>query len=613
VSKRTIAPARKISGLVEVPGDKSISHRYALLAALAHGRSEIAGYAAAADCQSTLGCLERLGVGIERSGGANGGSVAITGAGLGGLRHSRRALDAENSGTTMRLLTGILAGQSFDSTLTGDGSLRKRPMRRVIEPLTQMGAHIAGRDGNFAPLEIHGSKLQAIHYTLPVASAQVKSAVLLAGLFAEGETAVEEPVRTRDHTEVALGEFGAARCGAPGSTVFDHGPQATRAAPPRGSGGSLFRRIFSGRGTGASGFRPAIVHNVGLNPTRTAVLDVLSGWGAEAQNRLPARRIRRVGWRREPCSIRRLRVACSRAPVVAQLIDELPMLAALGPYTERGVEIRDASRAAPQGKRSHCGAGGEICDDMGAHVEERPDGLRVEGKAGGPFARRRNRSRGRSPHGHGLRDRGAGRQRSLCDSRRRVRGHLLPRFFLGFGPYRRALAAWLRLAQVGVDVALCCFLDTPCFCGYAPERMRRQSFRRLLLARLVVAALAALAYTSRHRIHLADFTWRNFRACAEPGEHLVPAALADCVYASYLIRALRWRHFSSCFGEVPGLPTCSAGPSWGSRPFLFWAGRANPFVRCFWRARAACRFPVCSASGCSSGSSISRPASFWPA
>jgi 3-phosphoshikimate 1-carboxyvinyltransferase len=168
---------------MEVPGDKSISHRSAILAALAQGRSEISHYSAAADCQSTLDCLAGLGVGVEKIGRNGGAQVAITGSGVDGLQASRRPLDAGNSGTTMRLLAGILAGQRFDSTLTGDSSLRQRPMRRVIEPLERMGARIQARQANFAPLDITGTALKPIRYTLPVASAQVKSAVLLAGLF----------------------------------------------------------------------------------------------------------------------------------------------------------------------------------------------------------------------------------------------------------------------------------------------------------------------------------------------------------------------------------------------------------------------------------------------
>src|SRR3974390_969751 len=200
-----IHPIHSISGPLELPGDKSISHRYAMLAALADGTSELRNFAAAQDCHSTLGCMKSLGAGVK----VEGATVKITGHGLHGLKSSWRALDAENSGTTIRLLSGILCGQDFTTKITGDASLQKRPMKRVVTPLRQMGADIRAKDDNFPPLEIHGGKLKAIHYEMPMASAQVKSAVLLAGLYADGETRVTEPATTRDHTEVALSEFGA--------------------------------------------------------------------------------------------------------------------------------------------------------------------------------------------------------------------------------------------------------------------------------------------------------------------------------------------------------------------------------------------------------------------
>src|SRR5208282_1048888 len=220
MATKLIAPGRAVCGGIVVPGDKSISHRLAILAGLAEGASEIYNYSPAADCASTLGCLKRLGMKIEtgeREGKSRSRSstdrscptLRIRGAGLRAWQKPPRTLDAENSGTTMRLLTGALAGQKFASRLDGDGSLRRRPMRRVIEPLERMGAQIRARDGGFAPLEISGASLRPIEYTLPVASAQLKSAILLAGLFATGTTAVVEPVRTRDHTEIALAEFGA--------------------------------------------------------------------------------------------------------------------------------------------------------------------------------------------------------------------------------------------------------------------------------------------------------------------------------------------------------------------------------------------------------------------
>jgi len=379
VTKQNIEPGHSINGTIEVPGDKSISHRYAILAALARGRSEISHYSAAADCQSTLDCLARLGVKVEKSGGNGASDVKISGKGIDGLRASRRSLDAGNSGTTMRLLTGVLAGQKFDSTLTGDSSLRKRPMRRVIDPLERMGADIQAREANFAPIKIKGSALQPIRYTLPVPSAQVKSAILLAGLFAEGETSVEEPVCTRDHTEVALQGFGA--------DVRKVGRVVSVSGRPRLDArqimvpGDLSSAVFF---LGAALILPGsnvIIHNVGLNPTRSAVLDVLGGWGA------PVSIIALRGESGEligDISVRHadLSGGTLSGELIAQLIDELPMLAALGPYTEQGVEIRDAAELRVK-ESDRIAVLAENLRRMGAQVEERPDGLRIEGRRAG--------------------------------------------------------------------------------------------------------------------------------------------------------------------------------------------------------------------------------------
>ena len=269
-----IRPARTISGSLEVPGDKSISHRYAMLASLAEGASEITRFSAAADCRSTLDCFSQLGVKID----IQGDRVRIAGLGLEGLRRPRATLDAGNSGTTMRLLAGILAGQEFRSTLEGDASLRSRPMRRVMEPLMKMGARIHVREGGFAPLKIEGTRLSSIDYTPPVASAQVKSAVLLAGLFADGVTSVTEPVRTRDHTELALAEFGA-RLDHEGRTSRIHGRPRLKGcalAVP----GDLSSAVFFLAAAMILPESNLVIHNVGLNPTRSAVLDILGSMGA---------------------------------------------------------------------------------------------------------------------------------------------------------------------------------------------------------------------------------------------------------------------------------------------------------------------------------------------
>jgi 3-phosphoshikimate 1-carboxyvinyltransferase len=360
---------------VILPGDKSISHRYAMLAALAKGTSRLDHFSAAADCQSTLDCLNRLAVKIDRTDSA----VRITGAGLHGLQRSRRDLDAGNSGTTMRMLAGILAGQEFDSTLTGDASLRRRPMRRVIDPLTQMGADIHSGHNGVAPLKIHARKLAGIDYTLPVPSAQVKSAILMAGLFAEGDTEVTELVRTRDHTELALEEFGV------NVSRFERTLRVTGGAELRPRNltvpGDLSSGVFFLAAALILPESSLVLHDVGLNPTRTTVLDLLAGWGVP----ISLLSVREAGGELVGD------VAVRHAPVeggeiagdeVAQLIDELPMLAALGPFTEKGIEIRNAKELRVK-ESDRIAVAAENLRRMGAEVEERPDGLRVGGRSAG--------------------------------------------------------------------------------------------------------------------------------------------------------------------------------------------------------------------------------------
>ena len=279
----------------------------------------------------------------------------------------------------MRLLTGVLAGQHFDSTLSGDSSLRRRPMRRVIEPLERMGAHIQAREANFAPLDIKGSALEPIQYKLPVPSAQVKSAVLLAGLFAGGTTSVEEPVSTRDHTEVALQGFGAdvRRMGRVVSVSGRPGLEARQVVVP----GDLSSAVFFLAAALVLPGSTLVIHNVGLNPTRSAVLDVLGAWGA------PVNIVALRGESGEligDVSVRHadLSGGTLSGELIAQLIDELPMLAALGPYTEKGVEIRDAAELRVK-ESDRIAVLADNLRRMGAQVEERPDGLRIEGRGAG--------------------------------------------------------------------------------------------------------------------------------------------------------------------------------------------------------------------------------------
>lgn len=375
MGKKIISPGGNVSGVIELPGDKSISHRYAMLAALAEGASEIANYSTAQDCRSTLECLRRIGAGFE----IGPDKVRISGRGLNGLKAPRKALDAENSGTTMRLLMGVLAGQSFVCKLTGDASLRRRPMRRVIEPLRQMGAEIESSDGDRAPIEIRGGHLHAIDYTLPVPSAQVKSAILLAGLFADGITTVREPIRTRDHTELALREFGANVDAANGKVSVQPKPslRARQLAVP----GDLSTAVFFICAALILPGSSLVLHNVGLNPTRTRILDFLVSMGASIH--LAAVQMRDselVG----DISVTHSPLAGGKVSggMVAEMVDELPMLAAIGPYTEKGIEIRDAQelRVKESDRIAALAAG---LREMGARVEEFPDGILVAGRDAG--------------------------------------------------------------------------------------------------------------------------------------------------------------------------------------------------------------------------------------
>ena len=377
----SIHPAKSLSGGLELPGDKSISHRYAMLAALAEGTSELRNFAAARDCHSTLACMKALGADVK----VNGATAHVTGHGLRGLKSSWRTLDAENSGTTIRLLAGILSGQSFTTKITGDSSLQKRPMKRVITPLREMGATIRGRDDNFPPLEIQGGKLRAIHYEMPMASAQVKSAVLLAGLYADSETSVTEPAATRDHTELALQAFDAP-IRKQGRTISVHGMTS-------GNGHAALRPVsvdVPGDLSSAVFFITAAsllpesnlyIGNVGLNPTRSAILDFFSQMGGSISVvNLQGQTGELIG----DLSVKgaSLKGGVISGNLVPLLIDELPMLAALGPYTEQGIEIRDAAELRVK-ESDRIAALAENLKRMGAKVEERSDGLRVEGRSAG--------------------------------------------------------------------------------------------------------------------------------------------------------------------------------------------------------------------------------------
>jgi 3-phosphoshikimate 1-carboxyvinyltransferase len=368
----TVRPATQIAGSMRLPGDKSISHRYAMLAGLARGRTTLRNFATGADCASTLGCMAALGCGVEKDAA---GVVAIEGHGT-ELAPARVPLDCGNSGSTMRMLAGIVAGQPFSSEMVGDASLLRRPMARIIEPLSRMGAKLAAaRDGGRPPLQIEGVRLRGIDYRLPVASAQVKSCLLFAGLLAEGETWVEEAHRTRDHGELALRAFGAEvrrdrlRAGIRGGQLL----QPVDAFVPGDISSAAFFLCAAAMLPGSR----LLVDQVVLNPTRAAILDVLTAMGASIRVlNLEEHHGELIG---TVCvdggTLRGATIAGAQS---AALIDELPVLAAIAPMTTDGVEIRDAQELRVK-ESDRIAVLARNLRAMGAEVDERPDGLRVPG------------------------------------------------------------------------------------------------------------------------------------------------------------------------------------------------------------------------------------------
>jgi len=361
-----------VTGSITLPGDKSISHRYAMIGALAEGDTSIANFSTGADCRSTVECVRALG--IEVAGAAT--ELVIHGKGLDGLRAPVCDLDAGNSGSTIRMLSGILAGQPFSSRILGDESLSRRPMKRVMTPLGQMGAHIEARDGQFPPLRIEGRTLRAIDYTLPVPSSQVKTCVLFAGLYASGATTVTEPVRCRDHTEIALREFGA--------EIAVESRRITIAGRPRLRGRQLV--VPSDLSSAAFFLVAALlvpgsrlgISGVGLNPTRSALLDFLAGMGARIRvPKLESQAGELVGDLEVEYS--ELRGGTIDGPLTAALIDEIPALAVLGAATREGLTVRGAGEL----RIKETDRIRMVVDNlrrMGVEAEELPDGMAIPGR-----------------------------------------------------------------------------------------------------------------------------------------------------------------------------------------------------------------------------------------
>jgi 3-phosphoshikimate 1-carboxyvinyltransferase len=370
--QKRISPAASVSGAITLPGDKSISHRYAMIAAISGGDTLIRNYSTGADCHSTLGCVRALGIEVEEQG----TDVTVRGRGLDGLRAPSGDLDAGNSGSTIRMLSGILAAQPFRSRIFGDESLSRRPMQRIMQPLAAMGAKIAAREGKFPPLEIEGAALRPIDYVSPVASAQVKTCVLFAGLFADGTTSVTEPVRSRDHSEIALREFGAdVRVDREKVSVTGR-PMLTgrELTVPADLSSAAFFIAAALMLPGSS----LAIRGVGLNPTRSALLDFLAGMGADI--RIPdlenrnGELVGEILVRHSP-----LAGGVIEKGLTAALIDEIPVLAVLGAVTQDGITVRDAGELRIK-ETDRIRTVADNLRRMGVAAEELPDGLVVPGR-----------------------------------------------------------------------------------------------------------------------------------------------------------------------------------------------------------------------------------------
>ena len=371
-----VRPARNVRGRVGLPGDKSISHRYAMLAGIAEGPSRLENYSTGADCASTLGCMRSLGVEWERKDGED-NTIEVKGRGL-ALAAPACALDCGNSGSTMRMLSGIVAGQKFTSEMVGDESLSRRPMERVIRPLSAMGAQISSQEGR-PPLRVAGGELKAIDYKMPVASAQVKTCLLFAGLFAEGETRIEEPMRTRDHGEVALRAFGVQldrRSVGQGSEARIRGGQGLRgieACIPGDLSSAAFFLCAAALFPGSQ----LTIPNLLMNPTRARLLDILMQMGLRISvTQLDEIHGEVVGTLQVEGGA--LKGAAIAGADSAALIDEIPVMAAIAPYTEQGIEVRDAKELRVK-ESDRIAAVATNLRLMGAQVEEREDGLKIPG------------------------------------------------------------------------------------------------------------------------------------------------------------------------------------------------------------------------------------------
>ena len=365
-----IQPCGPLHGEITVPGDKSISHRAVMLGALANGTTHITGFLMGEDCLSTIDCFRKMGVSIDVSD----KEVVVEGVGLHGLTAPECELYTGNSGTTTRLLSGILAGQSFTSTMNGDATIQRRPMGRVMKPLREMGASIEGKDDNFCPLTMHPSELHGIEYRLPVASAQLKSAILLAGLYAEGQTTVIEPAPSRDHTERMFRALGV-EIETNGNAITLNPPEDLHAvdiAVPSDISSAAYFLVAGAIVPGSE----LTIKNVGVNPTRTGIIDVLRDMGAD---------ITESNFREEAEPVCDLTVRYSRlhgteigGAIIPRLIDELPVIAVAAAFAEGETVIRDAQELKVKESNRIASMVAEL-SKAGVDVEETDDGMIIRG------------------------------------------------------------------------------------------------------------------------------------------------------------------------------------------------------------------------------------------
>ena len=369
---KTISYAKPaLTGSVQVPGDKSISHRAIMFGALAQGTTTIEGFLMGDDCLSTISCFRSLGIDIQ----IDGEHVTVESGGRKAWKEPDAVLDTGNSGTTTRLMLGLLAGTDFHSVMAGDESIARRPMKRIVEPLRLMGADIRGRaNGHYTPLAVQGTQLQAIDYTMPVASAQVKSAVLLAGLSAQGTTTVHEPVPSRDHTEIMLKHFGA-DISRDGDVISLSGGQELRAAHVQVPGDISSAAFLIGAALIAEGSEVTL-ENVGINPTRTGLLDVFESMGADIQ----ASGHKSTGEQAADLTVRSTLLAGTEigGDLIPRLIDEIPLIALVATQAQGKTVIRDAEELRVK-ETDRIQAVVTELKKLGANIEATEDGMVIQG------------------------------------------------------------------------------------------------------------------------------------------------------------------------------------------------------------------------------------------